>query len=425
MKVSIKDTPKFKSSPIGMIPEDWDAQPIKAFGLVVTGNTPPTADRDNYEGTYMFVSPADLGYAKYIRSTQKTLSEKGFSITRKMTKGSLLFTCIGSTIGKMGIATDELTSNQQINAILINENNDVEFLYYELTRHVKRIKLLAGEQAVPIINKSAFEKIEIVRPPLTEQRKIAQILSLWDESIETLENLIKRKERRKKELMQQLLTGKKRFKEFKGEKWKLKELINFCVDSKRAIVDGPFGSNLKTIHYRNSGRPIVTSGYVTDCVFKASDYLYVDEEKFQSEIRSKVVGGDIVMAKIGARCGASAIMPLKHPDSILSGNVLKITIDSKENNINYVWFYLYWLYKNDQFISITSTGAQPCVSIPALKKIKIPCLSIIEQTKIASVLSSADEEIQTLKTQLSHCKQQKKGLMQVLLTGKKRVKVKL
>src|SRR5690606_25734769 len=66
---------------------------------------------------------------------------------------------------------------------------------------------------------------------------------------------------------------------------------------KYTIVDGPFGSNLKTIHYRKKGIPIITSGYVTDCKFLANDYLYVDKEKFIQEKRSSVQGGDIVMAK--------------------------------------------------------------------------------------------------------------------------------
>ena len=73
---------------------------------------------------------------------------------------------------------------------------------------------------------------------------------------------------------------------------------------RNGIVDGPFGSNLKTIHYRKSGVPIVTSGYVTDGNFYADSYLYVDPEKFRAEKRSAVSPGDIVMAKIGARCGA-------------------------------------------------------------------------------------------------------------------------
>jgi type I restriction enzyme S subunit len=90
--------------------------------------------------------------------------------------------------------------------------------------------------------------------------------------------------------------------------WREYSIENLTPKNRRySIVDGPFGSNLKTIHYRKSGIPIITSGFVTDGKFYASEYIYVDLEKFRQEKRSAVKGGDIVMAKIGERCGASAI----------------------------------------------------------------------------------------------------------------------
>ena len=110
---------------------------------------------------------------------------------------------------------------------------------------------------------------------------------------------------------------------------------------RNGIVDGPFGSNLKTIHYRKSGIPIITSGYVTEGRFFAESYLYVDKEKFDQEKRSAVKAGDIVMAKIGARCGASAILPEYHEVGILSGNALKITVDQSRHSTSYVWQVLW------------------------------------------------------------------------------------
>lgn len=204
--------------------------------------------------------------------------------------------------------------------------------------------------------------------------------------------------------------------------WEEKPLIDFCEKSKRAIVDGPFGSNLKIIHYRKSGVPIITSGYVTDGVFKAEEYLYVEEEKFQQEIRSKVQGGDIVMAKIGARCGASAIMPEKHPVGLLSGNALKITVDEHQNSTKYVWYYLDWLNRNGKLAGIKATGAQPAVSVPALKKLPILRPPQNEQNRIVEILSSWDRAIETLVKLIDANTKLKKGLMQKLLTGEIRFK---
>ncbi len=191
-------------------------------------------------------------------------------------------------------------------------------------------------------------------------------------------------------------------------------------DTKYGIVDGPFGSNLKTIHYRKSGVPIITSGYVTDGVFYANEYLFVEDELFQREKRSSVKGGDIVMAKIGARCGASAILPKEHQIGILSGNALKISIDESRFSTYFIWIYLWQLHKTGKMEMLKTVGAQPAVSMSSLKKIRLPLPPLPEQQKIAQILSTWDKGITKLEQVISQKQLLKKGLMQQLLTGKKR-----
>jgi type I restriction enzyme S subunit len=147
-------------------------------------------------------------------------------------------------------------------------------------------------------------------------------------------------------------------------------------NARNGIVDGPFGSNLKTIHYKKSGIPIITSGYVTEGRFVADTYLYVDKEKFAEEKRSAVRPGDIVMAKIGARCGASAILPEWHETGILSGNALKITVDQTRHSTFYVWQVLWNLYASGRMEALRAVGAQPAISMASLKKtpIALPAL---------------------------------------------------
>jgi type I restriction enzyme S subunit len=188
------------------------------------------------------------------------------------------------------------------------------------------------------------------------------------------------------------------------------------------IVDGPFGSNLKTIHYRKSGIPIITSGYVTDGKFSASEYLYVDLEKFKQEKRSAVKGGDIVMAKIGERCGASAILPKEHPEGILSGNALKISIDENRFSTELIAHILWRYHTKGDFEILRTTGAQPALSMANLKKYKIslPCTKT-EQTAIATALNDADTLITQLEKLIAKKRNIKQGAMQELLTGKKRL----
>ena len=161
------------------------------YGKVVTGNTPPTKDIENYEnGTYLWASPADLGTIKSITETKTMLSAQGFSKTRTLPKGSVLVTCIGSTIGKAGMATKEMSTNQQINSIVVNDNNDNEFVYYAIQSAFPRYLSSIAVQAVPIISKSAFELLPNNRPYLQEQKKIGKFLSMLDERIATQNKII-------------------------------------------------------------------------------------------------------------------------------------------------------------------------------------------------------------------------------------------
>ena len=170
---------------------EWEKCILGDYGKVVTGNTPPTKDIENYEnGTYLWASPADLSTIKLISETKTKLSSKGFSKTRALPKGSVLVTCIGSTIGKTGMATKEMSTNQQINSIVVNDNNDNGFVYYAIQSAFPRYLSSIAVQAVPIISKSAFEMLPNKRPCLQEQKKIGKFLSLLDERIATQNKII-------------------------------------------------------------------------------------------------------------------------------------------------------------------------------------------------------------------------------------------
>lgn len=153
-----------------------------------------------------------MGDSKFISKTEKMLSKKGFAMSRRFPKDSILFVSIGSTI-ECGIAPLELTSNQQINAIFPSSFS-ADYLFYTVSAAAQRIKALAGEQAVPIVNKTQFSATA-VSP--SEQRAIATALSDVDALIDGLTRLIAKKRDLKQATMQQLLTGKTRLPGFQGE----------------------------------------------------------------------------------------------------------------------------------------------------------------------------------------------------------------
>ena len=174
---------------------EWEKCKVGDFGKIITGNTPPTKDIENYEnGQYLWVSPADLGLLKSITETKTKLSKKGFDKTRALPAGSVLVTCIGSTIGKMGMTTRETSTNQQINAIVVNKSNNNEFVYYAVQSAFPKYLSSIAVQAVPIISKSSFELLPNYRPSIQEQEKIGRLFALLDERIATQSKIIEKLE---------------------------------------------------------------------------------------------------------------------------------------------------------------------------------------------------------------------------------------
>lgn len=166
----------------------WEKVKVGELGRIVTGKTPKTADKENYNGSIMFVTPSDNMDVKYIYSTGKTITEKGeFSVKGSIIPaGSVCVSCIGSNLGKVVIATEECVTNQQINSIIVNTDKyDIDYIYYAMLILGKELNFHSKTStAVPIVNKSSFSSYEISSPSLEEQRQIASVLSVLDDKIE-------------------------------------------------------------------------------------------------------------------------------------------------------------------------------------------------------------------------------------------------
>jgi len=229
-------------------------------------------------------------------------------------------------------------------------------------------------------------------PPLPEQDKIAQILSTWDKAIEKLESLITTKQKRKKALMQQLLTGKKRFARFEGN-WNKVKLESLC-----SIKTGK-----KDV---NEGNPKGLYPFYT-C---AKEPTYSDEYSFDCE--ALLIAGN---GALGTTHYFNGKFEAYQRTYVLNGFSHKIYISFLHQ------FVLYWL--NRDIEREKQHGAMPYIKLGLLQNFKVLVPPIEEQQQISSVLSAADKEIEIHQNQLSAMKEQKKGLMQQLLTGKKRVKL--
>lgn len=176
----------------------WEYKKLGEVGQIVTGSTPSTKDESNYSPReYCFVKPSDLpsqGIAD-IEETEYFVSQVGLSKSRVLPAGSVLVSCIGS-IGKIGILTKEACSNQQINAIIPQDETDSRFIAYSLYAQRFVLESIANAPVVPIINKTDFSKIRIGIPPkstqlaiVSELDKINELIRLKKEQLKDLDNL--------------------------------------------------------------------------------------------------------------------------------------------------------------------------------------------------------------------------------------------
>lgn len=373
-----------------IIPDGWMVRTVKQFGKVVTGNTPPMSDKENYGDDYCWVTAQDFR-GKYIYDTQVKLSEKGKLLSRSVPAGTVLVTCIAS-IGLNAIAKKALSTNQQINSVIVNDDNSSEFFYYLISYNSDVLKKYAGSGGMLILSKSGFEKLKFIVPPLEEQEKIAQILATWDSAIEQLTDLIAEKQHQKKALMQRLLTGKQRLPGF-NKPWKNVRLGDICSISK--------GEQLSRIDMLETGYPVYNGG--------VSESGYTDSFNTEAET--------IIISEGGNSCGFVNFIRTQ----FWAGGHCYVLSEIQSNK---KLFYQLLKFYEQNIMRLRVGSGLPNIQSKSLKNLKLLYpIDPLEQKAIADVLMAADTEIDLLQQQLQAITEQKQGLMQQLLTGNIRVKI--
>lgn len=255
----------------------------------------------------------------------------------------------------------------------------------------KRLKAIAQGTKVFSISFTLIQKLKVPLPPIEEQRKIVEVLETWDKAIGLTKRLIEQKELQKKYLMQQLLTGRTRLKGF-TDKWENVRLKQLCSIQKGQQLNA--NTLTKNGKYACLNGGIIPSGYTT---------------KWNTEANT------ISISEGGNSCGY-----VNWNDSrFWAGGHCYTLANVKISNS-----FLYFVLKNKEghIMNLRVGSGLPNIQRPSLEKLllKIPSAQK-EQQDIAQVLSSCDHEIDLLKQKLAKLEEQKKGLMQVLLTGKVRL----
>ena len=310
---------------------EWEKCSIQDYGEVVTGNTPPTSHAEYYKnGSCLWASPADLGINKNITETKTKLSFSGFKKTRNIPKGSVLVTCIGSTIGKMGMATETMSTNQQINSIVVNGKSNSNFVYYAICRAFPRYLSEVGVQAVPILSKANFEKLPNYTTCRKEQDKIGYFFNLLDERIATQNKIIEKLESLIKGIIYQTKSIG-----LAHNTWQKTELKNVLQERNEKNANGYDVCSVS-----------VTQGVVNQIEylgrsFAAKDTLHYNVVKYGDIVYTKSPTGDFpygIVKRSNIKCDV-AVSPLYgvyKPVNDYVGIILHFYFMQSNNAINYL-----------------------------------------------------------------------------------------
>ena len=192
----------------------WVEKKLEEIGKTQTGSTPKTSNQSNYGDFISFVKPGDFNRNGTLDYDKDGLSESGAEGARKVPAGSVLMVCIGATIGKCGYCDQDVTTNQQVNALTPSDGSSNRFIYYQMLTETFQRKVIhaSGQATLPIINKSKWSALSVWLPPkVTEQKKIAAKFDALVEETQRLARLYSRKlaalEALKKSLLHRAFSG--------------------------------------------------------------------------------------------------------------------------------------------------------------------------------------------------------------------------
>jgi len=386
-----------------MVPNGWSQKTLEDLSIVERGkfSARPRNDPRYFGGEMPFVQTGDVtGSKTYLNSFTQTLNQDGIGVSKVFPKGTILIT-IAANIGDTAITSFDVACPDSVVAIQpYSTKADTYWLKNVLDTKKEDLDSQSTQNAQKNINLQVLKPLVILTPPLSEQKKIAKILSTWDKAISTTEQLLANSQQQKKALMQQLLTGKKRLLDNNG--------VRFSGEWKKSTL-GNLGN---TFNGQNSRIDL-----------EALDLVDVKEGESQSLTQF----GDIFFTTSS-----------ETPDEVGMSSVLLDQVDEVYLNSFCFGFRLFdfksllpefarYLLRSENIrseIAVLGQGATRYnLSKKQLMKLELVLPNINEQKKIATILSTADQEIASLQQKLDTLKQEKKALMQQLLTGKRRVKV--
>ncbi|WP_105244347.1 restriction endonuclease subunit S [Psychrobacter sp. Marseille-P5312] len=398
-----------------------EAKPIEELCKVVDceHKTAPYVD----ESDYLVVRTSNIRDGQLVMESMKYTTLEGYNewTSRAVPEyGDVLFTREAPAGESCLVPSDTKVCMGQRMVMLRPHKSEVDPVFLSMILNTKRTKndiyRLSIGSTVSRINIADIRKLKVASPPLPEQQKIAKILTTWDKAINATERLIDNSKQQKKSLMQQLLTGKKRLlddngKRFEGEfnQHRLSELVN--IDKKSLGKNTPENYEFEYISLSD-----VSTGTISKSLER---HVF---SSAPSRARRIVKENDLLLATVRPNLKGFAKARKEH-DGFVASTGFAVLSAKKDVSSDYVYHYLFSHHLTGQINALVVGSNYPAINSSDVGSLKILCPPLEEQQKIATVLTNADREIELLEQQLADLQQEKKALMQVLLTGKKRVVV--
>lgn len=386
----------YKKTRIGIIPEEWEVKALSDVCHVTMGQSPKSEFyNDEKEGLPLIQGNADIKNGKTFPKIYTT------DITKRCFPNDIILS-VRAPVGEVSWSVHEACIGRGVCSISTREGYDNKFLfYYLLDNEVKWEKYSQGS-TFKAVNSRDIRAFPVLNIPLLEQQQIAEILSTWDRAIELKEALIKEKEEQKKGFMQLLLKKDNQY-----EVVKLEEISKTSSG----------GTPKRTVsEYYNGDIPWVVISDITS----SGKYLYDTATKITKKglenSSAKLYPKDVILYAMYASIGECTIAKEK-----VSSNqaILCIDLNKEKADLEYVYYYLNSI--KDRIKLKGQQGTQSNLNAGMVRNFNIPLPPLSKQKQISRTLATADLEIQLLNQKLEFLKEQKKGLMQLLLTGIVRV----
>lgn len=407
------------------VPSGWEIVLLDQIAKRGSGHTPDKKKPEYWNGGIRWVSLADSDKLDqiYIFDTDKEISELGIanSSAVKHPQGTVIVSR-DAGVGKSAILGHEMAVSQHFIAWLCGPHLDNHFLYYMLQLMKPEFERMAVGSTIKTIGLRYFEKLQIPLPPLPEQRKIAQILSTWDEAIALVEALIAALSERKKGLMQRLLTGEVRFPGFVES--------DAVIETKFGEIPAdweyvPINEIAKAVSAKNADGAILPVLSCTKYDGLVDSLEYFGRQIFSEDTSTyKVVErNQFAYATNHIEEGSIGYQDLY--DRALISPMYTVFQTAERINDRYLYKVLKTeLYRHIFEVSTSaSVNRRGSLRWGEFSKIHVPLPGLEEQKYIADVIDSANVVAEQYIELRDTLREQKKGLMQRLLTGEVRVRV--